>query len=167
MATSYLGIPPSSPSFAGPAAFLAWNWFYAYGILASRTLKQIYGIDHNGNPRQDLNKYGAVAVREGKMTQAQLEQLQRMEAASANSIEAYTFFVGSVLLALVAGVPRQTVNTACTTYTIARLVYGAVYVLVSHDLYSQIRGIAWWTGNTSCLFLLWKAAHAPFKFPNA
>lgn len=95
MATSYLGPQTSSSSFAAPAAFLAWNWFYAYGVLASRTLKQWYGIDHNGNPRQDLNKYGAAAVREGKLTQAQLETVQRMEAASANSVEGYTFFVAS------------------------------------------------------------------------
>ncbi|EXJ86425.1 hypothetical protein A1O3_03376 [Capronia epimyces CBS 606.96] len=162
MATSYLGLGlhTSSTTFAGPAAFLAWNWFYAYCVLASRTLKQWHGIDHNGNPRQDINKYGAAAIREGKLTQAQLEQIQRMEAASANSVEGYTFFAASVLLALVANVPRPTLTAACTTYTIARLVYGAVYVLIPHDLYSQLRGIAWWTGNTSCLFLLWKAARS-------
>lgn len=67
----------------------------------------------------------------------------------------------TVLLALVANVPRSTVTAACTTYTIARLVYGAVYVLIPDDLYSQLRGIAWWTGNSSCLFLLWRAAHSP------
>lgn len=84
----------SSP-FAAPAAFLAWNWFYAYGVLASRTPKQWYGIDHNGSPRQDLNKYGAEAVKKGKLTQAQLDQIQRVEAASANSVEGYTLFAAS------------------------------------------------------------------------
>ncbi|KAL2419312.1 hypothetical protein ABEF95_010147 [Exophiala dermatitidis] len=163
MATStYLGLtyPSTSSPFAAPAAFLAWNWIYAYCVLSSRTLKQIRGIDHNGNPRQDLNKYADAAVREGKLTRAQLEQIQRLEAASANSIEGYTFFVASVLFALIAGVPRSTLNAACTTYTIARLVYGAVYVFIPDDLYSQLRGLAWWTGNVSCFYLLWKGARS-------
>jgi len=89
MATSHLGISPTS--YAAPAAFLAWNWAFAYLALSSRTPKQWYGIDHNGNPRQDLTKYAEVAIKEGKLTRAQLEQIQRIEAASANSIDGYTF----------------------------------------------------------------------------
>lgn len=85
---------PLSP-LAGPAGFLAWNWFYAYGILSSRTIKQVYGIDHNANPRQDLNKYGEASVKEGKMTRKQVERCQRFESASANSVEGYTLFAGS------------------------------------------------------------------------
>jgi hypothetical protein len=85
---------PFTP-YAVPAAFLGFNWFYAYGILSSRTLKQIYGIDHNGSPRQDLNKCADVYVREGKMTRAQVEMIQRCESASANSVEGYTFLVGA------------------------------------------------------------------------
>jgi uncharacterized MAPEG superfamily protein len=81
--------------YAVPAAFLGFNWFYAYGILSSRTLKQIYGIDHNSSPRQDLNKYADTYVREGKMTRSQVNMIQRCEAASANSVEGYTFFVGA------------------------------------------------------------------------
>lgn len=64
-------------------------------MLASRTWKQIYGFDHNGNPRQDLNKYGAEAVKAGKLTQAQLEQIQRVESASANSTEGFILFTAS------------------------------------------------------------------------
>lgn len=94
MATSHLGIAPTT-TFAAPAAFLAWNWFYAYCVLASRTPKQWYGIDHNANPRQDLKKYGETAVKEGKLTRAQLEQIQRIEAASANATEGYIFFTAS------------------------------------------------------------------------
>lgn len=94
MATSYLGLPVLS-GYGAPAAFLAWNWAQAYLMLSSRTVKQIYGIDHNANPRQDLARYGDAAVREGKVTRAQLEQIQRIEAASANSIDGYAFFASS------------------------------------------------------------------------
>ena len=64
-------------------------------MLSSRTPKQYYGIDHNGNPRQDLKKYADVAIREGKITQEQIEQIQRIESAGANSVEGYALFATS------------------------------------------------------------------------
>lgn len=88
--------PASTSSLIPPAAaFIAWNWVYAYCVLSSRTVKQIYGLDHNGNPRQDLNRFGDAAVREGKLTRAQLEQIQRLESASANAIDGFAFFATS------------------------------------------------------------------------
>ncbi len=96
MSTSQLGLLSlSGGSLVAPAGFLAWNWLFAYCALSSRTPKQYFGIDNNGNPRQDLAKYGEAAVREGKMTRGQLEMIQRMEAATANSIDGYTFFAAS------------------------------------------------------------------------
>ncbi|QDS73240.1 hypothetical protein FKW77_004025 [Venturia effusa] len=146
------------PPLTIPALFLGFNWFYAYGILSSRTLKQFYGIDHNSSPRQDLNKYAEMAVREGKMTREQVDMVQRCEAASANSVEGYTLFVGAVLFALYAKVPVSVVNKACAVYTVARLAYGPIYIFVSDDRWSQFRGLTWWTGNLSCLYLLWQGA---------
>ncbi|KAK5458090.1 hypothetical protein LTS15_004169 [Exophiala xenobiotica] len=150
-----LGLSPTT-SFAAPAAFLAWNWCFAYVVLSSRPWKQACGIDHNGNPRQDVAKYADTAIREGKMTRAQLERIQRFEAAGANSTDGFAFFASSVLFALIADVPRPALMGACTTYTIARLLYGAVYVFIPHDSYSQLRGISWWVSNGACLYLLWK-----------
>lgn len=95
MSTSHLGLKASNQGLAAPAAFIAWNWFYAYGVLASRNFKQWYGIDNQASPRQDLRKYGDIAVREGKMTQAQLDQIHRVEAASANSTEGFILFTAS------------------------------------------------------------------------
>ncbi|KIV85412.1 hypothetical protein, variant [Exophiala sideris] len=92
----------------------------------------------------------------------QFEQIQRIEAASANSIDGFAFFATSVLFALVTGVPKQSLIGACTTYTIARIVYGAVYVFISHDVYSQLRGISFWVGNASCLYLLWKGGRGGY-----
>jgi hypothetical protein len=82
-------------TLAAPAAYLGWNWFYAYGILSSRTIKQYYGLDHNSSPRQDLNLYAEQYIKEGKITRNQVTMIQRCEAASANSVEGYTLFVGS------------------------------------------------------------------------
>jgi uncharacterized MAPEG superfamily protein len=63
-----------------------------------------------------------------------------------------------VLFALNAKVPTRVVNTACAVYTMARLAYGPIYIFVSDDRWSQFRGLTWWTGNVSCLYLLWQGA---------
>lgn len=145
----------SIPNY-GPA-FVGFHFIYAYGILSSRTLKQWYGVDHQASPREDLAKYGEAAVRDGKLTRKQLGMLKRNEAAHANSVENFTLFVASILFASHAGVPAQTINAAGLSYTLARLCYGAVYILIDHPTWSQLRGLVWWWGNLSCLYLLWRA----------
>ncbi|KAJ5338609.1 hypothetical protein N7452_005337 [Penicillium brevicompactum] len=137
--------------------FLTFHFFYAYGILSSRTLKQWYAIDHQASPREDLAKYGEAAVRDGKMTRKQLDMLKRNESAHANSVENFPLLVAGVLFASHAGVPAHIINAASLSYTLARILYGAVYILIDHPKWSQVRGLAWWWGNLSCLFLLWKA----------
>ncbi|KAI1742403.1 hypothetical protein F4680DRAFT_412121 [Xylaria scruposa] len=136
---------------------LSWQFFFAYGLLSSRTLKQWYGIDHNSSPREDLAKYGDAAVRSGKITQKQLAMLKRNESAHANSVENYTLFVAAMGFATFAGVEPHLVNRAGLLYVVARFAYGAVYIFIDHDVWSQIRGITWWTGNISCLWLLYRA----------
>lgn len=145
----------SVPNWA--PGLLSWQFVFAYGLLSSRTLKQIYGIDHNSSPREDLAKYGDVAVKSGKITQKQLAMLKRNEAAHANSVENYALFVAALGFATFAGVERHLINRAGLLYVTARFVYSAVYILIDHDLWSQIRGLTWWTGNLSCLWLLYRA----------
>lgn len=140
----------------GPA-FVGFHFLYAYGVLSSRTLKQWYGIDHNVSPREDLAKYGEAAVREGKLTRRQLDMLKRNEWAHANSVENFSLLVASLLFASHAGVSVGTINAAGFSYTVARIFYSVVYILVDHPKWSQLRGLCWWWGNVSCLVLLWKA----------
>ncbi|OQE11568.1 hypothetical protein PENVUL_c002G04035 [Penicillium vulpinum] len=137
--------------------FLTSNFILAYGVLSSRTLKQWYGLDHQVSPREDLAKYGEVAVHEGKITRRQLDMLKRNESAHANAVENFPLLVAGVLFASMAGVPAKKINAAALSYTIARIVYGAVYILVDHPTWSQVRGLVWWWGNLSSFFLLWKA----------
>ncbi|CAG8893028.1 unnamed protein product [Penicillium egyptiacum] len=146
----------NTPNY-GPI-FLTFNFALGYGLLSSRTLKQWYGLDHQVSPREDLTKYGEAAVREGKITRRQLDMLKRNESAHANAVENFPLLVAGVLFASLAGVPAQKINAAALSYTVARIVYGAVYILVDHPNWSQVRGLVWWWGNSSCLFLLWKAA---------
>lgn len=137
--------------------FLGFQFVYAYGILSSRTLKQWYGLDHNVSPREDLAKYGEAAIREGKLTRRQYDMLKRNEAAHANSVEGFSLFVAGLGLASIAGVSTRVINAAGLSYTVARLAYGAIYILVDHPKWSQLRGVVWWWGNLSCLYLLWEA----------
>jgi uncharacterized MAPEG superfamily protein len=126
-------------------------------IVTSRHLKQLWGIDHQSAPRDDIAKYGEEAVRSGKITQGQLNMIKRNEAAYANSVENYTLLVGAVGLATAAGVAPKAINRAGLFYSLARVAYGIFYVLVEDDTWALGRTIFWWTGNGSCLYLLWKA----------
>lgn len=148
---SATNIPNYAPAFVG------FHFLFAYGVLSSRTLKQWYGIDHNVSPREDLAKYGEAAVREGKITRKQLDMLKRNESAHANSVENFPLLVASLLFASHAGVSANTINAAGLSYTVARVCYDVVYILVDHPTWSQVRGLTWWWGNLSCLVLLWKA----------
>jgi uncharacterized MAPEG superfamily protein len=142
----------------GPYA-LIFNFIFAYGLLSSRTLKQYYGIDHNSSPREDLTKYGDAAVSSGKITRAQLEMLKRNESAHANAVENYALLVAAVAVAGFAGVENVAVNRAVVGYTLVRIAYAAVYVLVptGYERLSQLRGVCWWTANVCCFGLLWRA----------
>jgi uncharacterized MAPEG superfamily protein len=146
----------SIPNYA--PALLGFHFIFAYGLLSSRTLKQWYGLDHNESPRYDLAKYGDAAVAAGRITQRQLDMLRRNEAAHANAVENYALLVGAVGMATFAGVDRTLINRAGLTYTVARVAYGVVYILIDHPRWSQVRGVTWWIGNASCLYLLYKAA---------
>ncbi|KAK5167144.1 uncharacterized protein LTR77_007874 [Saxophila tyrrhenica] len=137
-----LGQPPS---YAG--AYLIFHFIWAYGLTSSRTLKQILGIDHNVSPREDLSKYGPAAVSSGKITQKQLDMLKRNEGAHANSYENYAVFAAAMIWSHVAGLDTTDVNASALVYTVARLAYVAIYVLVDKPLLSQMRGICWWMGN--------------------
>ncbi|KAK4172243.1 hypothetical protein QBC36DRAFT_338308 [Triangularia setosa] len=156
-----LGLRGTSPMTPIPnlsPLYLTFHFIFAYGVLSSRTLKQYYGLDHNESPRYDLAKYGDAAVKSGKITQKQLDMLKRNESAHANAVENYAFFASALAFATVAGVDRRVINRAGMVYTVARVVYGAVYILIEDKLWSQVRGVTWWVGNGSCLFLLWKAS---------
>ncbi|EMC93706.1 hypothetical protein BAUCODRAFT_253474 [Baudoinia panamericana UAMH 10762] len=146
---------PLSPLPSHAASYLIFHFLFAYGVLSSRTLKQIYGLDHNVSPREDLGKYGPEAVKSGKITQKQLDMMKRTESASANSVEHYTLFVASMLWAQMTGLPNAEINASALVYTLARVVYAAVYVLVDRPALSQIRGLMWWTSNLVCFRLLW------------
>ncbi|RYP21677.1 hypothetical protein DL765_002138 [Monosporascus sp. GIB2] len=117
-------------------AYLCFHFIFAYGVLSSRTLKQWSGIDHKESPRYDL----------------------RNESAYADAVENYAFFVGAISSVTFAAVEREYVNRAGFVYTVTRAAYGLVYILIDHPLWSQIRGVTWWIGNGSCLYLLWKAS---------
>ncbi|KFY04406.1 hypothetical protein O988_00806 [Pseudogymnoascus sp. VKM F-3808] len=152
---STLGLRAPTVNY-GPA-FLGFHFYFAYGLLSSRTLKQFYGLDHNESPREDLVKYGDAAVRNGKITAAQLRMLRRNESAHANAVENFTLLVASILFASHAGVEAATINRAALSYTVARFCYAAAYILIEHRQWSQLRGVSWHWGNLSCIFLLWKA----------
>jgi uncharacterized MAPEG superfamily protein len=83
--------------------------------------------------------------------------LRRNESAHANAVENYAFFVGAIGFASFARVDRRLINRASLIYTLAHVAYGFVYILIEDRLWSQLRGVTWWIGNGSRLYLLWQA----------
>jgi hypothetical protein len=66
-----LGLRPANLASQAPPLgpyYLMFNIFFAYAVLTSRPIKNIYGIDDNVSPRESVAKYGEVAVRDGKIT---------------------------------------------------------------------------------------------------
>jgi uncharacterized MAPEG superfamily protein len=157
--TTALGLRGANPPSYG-GAYLIFHFLWAYGITSSRTVKQIWGIDHNVSPREDVTKYGAAAVASGKITQQQLDMLKRIEGAHANSYEQYGFFASALIWAHVAGLPMADVNASALAYTVIRMAYVGVYTFVDTPKLSQLRGMCWWTGNLVCLRLFWKGMQA-------
>ncbi|RFU27755.1 hypothetical protein B7463_g8576, partial [Scytalidium lignicola] len=125
--------------------------------MSSRTPKQYFKIDHNASPREDLAKYGEKMIADGKISRWTLNMLKRWESAHANAVENYTLFVAAVLLANHAGVPAGVINGLMASYTLARTLYAVAYICIDRDEFSQVRGLCWWWGNTSCMSLLWMA----------
>lgn len=87
--------PLSIPNYA--PHFLIGNFLFSYMASNSRWAKMYYGLDHNACPRQDLDKYAEVMVKEGKMERGTLEMLRRQEAAHANNVENFPLFASSLV----------------------------------------------------------------------
>lgn len=149
----------SNPLIGNYAAHHAiFNFVLAYLALSPRTLKQKYRLDHNVSPRDDIARFGEKAVQDGKITREQLNMIKRNDAAHANSMEHYPFFVASILFATVAKVPNSSINRACTIYSVSRVLYGLAYIYVTKVKWSYLRSTAWWSSNICCLYLLWQSA---------
>ncbi|GAM89485.1 hypothetical protein ANO11243_075240 [Dothideomycetidae sp. 11243] len=153
---AHLGLGSStSPVPYHTTTFLVINFFCAYVLSSPRIAKARYGLDHNSAPRADLDKYGAAAVRAGKLTEAEVDRIKRAEAAHANAVEHYPVFVAGMLAATLAGVRPGTVNACGTLYTLARSAYIVAYVRTTTEKLSYIRSALWWVGNVAVFWLVW------------
>lgn len=137
--------------------YIIFHFVFAYAILSTRGAKNYLKIDHNVNPRSDINVYAQRAVTEGKMTKRQFNFLQRNEGCHANSVEHFPMFVAAVLFATTAGVDAAKINNRCAMYTIARIIFAVAYLAIENYHMSYLRSVAWWASNFVCFSLLWSA----------
>jgi hypothetical protein len=75
------------------ASFLITNFLLAYVLLSTRGIKRYYHFEHNCSPGVDISKDGEAMVREGKLERKVLELVKRWEAAHANAVEGYAYFL--------------------------------------------------------------------------
>jgi uncharacterized MAPEG superfamily protein len=142
-------------------AYIFINWAWAFVVLTTRLSKKKLGLDHNVNPREDLDRAEA-AVAKGKITRQQLNGLRRREAAHANSIENFPVYIAAILSAYLAGVSTATLNGLSLWFTLSRIVYGIAYINTESYKFSFIRSLCWWSGNFSCITGLVLALRAEF-----
>ncbi|KAH6670801.1 hypothetical protein B0J14DRAFT_597084 [Halenospora varia] len=145
--------PPGSLA----ASLLLTNWFIAYIVLSTRFIKHKYRLDHNVCPREDTAKYGPEMVKQGKITQSQLDMVKRWEACHLNSMENFAALGISSLLALHAGAPNATINGLMAGYTASRVAYAFSYILITTQGASFLRSFLFWVGN-GCNIALMVAA---------
>jgi len=136
------------------------NFLIAYAGTSTRFVKQSLGLDHNVNPREDLSVHGPRAVEKGRITQAQLDALRRLEAAHANAVEHFPFFGVAVAMATLSGVDARSVNTLGAVYTVVRVAYAVAYYKITTPRASYFRSLLWWAGNFTCMRLVWVAGRA-------
>lgn len=141
----------------GPISILA-AFAGSHLLLQHRLPMLFYGLDNNVYPRDDLKTNGEKAVASGKITPAELRRLKRWEAAHYNAVENLPIFVGTILSLQFAGVSNQLINRVAGTYLAARAAYAALYITVESESLAWLRTIAWWTGNTTCIYGLVQAA---------
>lgn len=60
----------------------------------------------------------------------------------------------TVLLAVQAGVPGETINKIGAWYTVSRVVFGLAYIFIESEALSFVRSGAYWSGNISCISAL-------------
>ncbi|KAF1990083.1 hypothetical protein K402DRAFT_349176 [Aulographum hederae CBS 113979] len=152
--TASLPIPSYTPHF------IIGNFILAHALTSLRGTKILAGIDNNVCPREDLDRFGPAAVKSGKMTQAQLDTLKRRQAAHANAVENYPFFLGAMIFAELAGLEPAVVNRYAVVYTVIRTVYAVLYARVEKKVLSYLRSVCWWVGNITCFRLIWFAGKA-------
>lgn len=142
------------------AEYLIINALWSHTLSSTRALKVLYGIDNHVSPREDFEKYGPRAVKDGKISQERLNMLKRNESAHLNSMEHFPIFAASLILAKMAGVPAADINFAGFAYTIARLGFFANYVLSTSLTWAALRPMFWWASNIVCFRLIWRAGKA-------
>lgn len=99
-------------------------------------------------------------MKEGKLSQKQLDRINRLQSAHNNGLENLPLFSLAICFALIAKVPGSFVNKFGLTYTVARVAYVLNYYYVETEGASQVRTVLWWVGNISCATTIWKAAKA-------
>jgi uncharacterized MAPEG superfamily protein len=89
------------------------------------------------------------------MTQSQLNEIKRLEAAQSNAIEHFPLFLTAMTMATLGGVDANVVNGCAAIYTVGRVGYTIAYVKITTETASYARSVLWWVGNLSCFYLLW------------
>lgn len=103
-----------------------------------------------------LSKAGGMDNHAPRAAQAALQGWRlRAHWAQQNSWEAFPVFAAAVVVAFLNLVPQQRMDAAAAVFVLARLVYGACYVMD----WPAARSLVWTVGYGAVIYLFLAAAH--------
>lgn len=108
----------------------------------------------NRNPRASLR---AASLKE-RLTPAQFERVQRLEACHSNSMENLPIFMAAVLAGHVAGLPRGEMSTFAGAFLGLRVLYAFLYVGAKTQAVSVGRSLVWMGSVGLCWRVFIRAA---------
>ncbi|GAK66707.1 uncharacterized protein PAN0_014c4930 [Moesziomyces antarcticus] len=141
----------------GPISILA-AFAGSHLLLQHRLPMVFYGLDNMAYPRDDLRVHGDKAVASGKITPKTLRRLKRWEAAHYNAVENLPIFIGTIVSLQLARAPNSLINRVAGVYLTARAAFAVLYITVESESLAWFRTLAWWSGNTTCIYGLIQAA---------
>lgn len=121
------------------------NWTYLSLLIAGILPVVCAGIAKSGFKGYDNHDGRAWLARQTGFR-------ARANAAQANSFEAFPFFAGGILLGLISGVDRATLDTLGILFVGARIAYIACYLADKATLRSLVWAVGWFV--TIALYIL-------------
>ncbi|OCL15090.1 hypothetical protein AOQ84DRAFT_370689 [Glonium stellatum] len=133
-------------------------WFmtlapHSYGLLIIK--KANNGYWDNRNPRG----VGVVAMYKKSVPALTFAKFEKAEAAHKNGMENAPLFIGAIILANMANLDPNTLNTVTGTYLLLRLAYTITYIKVTKNKYSYLRTGLWLSSTILLIYLITKAGN--------
>jgi uncharacterized MAPEG superfamily protein len=131
---------------------LAYLPAFAKSHLVFAAAKDMAGVDVANDPREALT----AVIRTSDAARSSL--LRRLQGCHVNQLECLPWFYGSLLFAIVAGVPQRNIDAVALTYAVSRVFFIAFYAGGVNKAIGGLRSMSWTVCIVACAYLFIHAA---------